>query len=258
MKMKCPAVTAPPRPAAARVPACPSRPCSRLQIVHSRTSSAPGRTRRRRSTNGAAGSCSPGGSELSGTKPSGRAARRRLRAAPARRAAGVATSAIQSRRIIVSPRLRDTVDRARRAAPRAVCAPRAAARMNSRIVTVQNQTTYHISGEVSPSVVIDARLRVDRPPPVDRLVDERRGRAAEDAHRRRQLLRPGPAVLPDQQVAEEDQLEQERHGQPRVPLPPDAPRLAAPERPADQPEQPEDDGNFGGRGGDPVGARHCP
>ena len=49
----------------------------------------------------------------------------------------------------------------------------------------------------------DARLRVDRAPDVDGHVDERHVGDAEDADGRGELVRPGSAVLPDEQIADE-------------------------------------------------------
>ena len=78
------------------------------------------------------------------------------------------------------------------------------------------------------------RLRVNRPPDVDALVDQRHVDRREQRQRRRQLPPRRPAVPARQQVRDHDQLQQQGAGEPRVPLPPDAPGLAPPERPGDQ------------------------
>ena len=70
----------------------------------------------------------------------------------------------------------------------------------------QNQNAPRIPGRQRRH---DRGQRVDGPPDVHGVVDERHVRHAEDRHRRGELVRAGPAVLPHQQVGEEDQLEQE-------------------------------------------------
>ena len=53
----------------------------------------------------------------------------------------------------------------------------------------------------------------------------------------RSFSEPGPPYFRSEQVGDEDHPQQQRRGQPRVPLPPHAPGLARPERPGDQHDQ---------------------
>src|SRR5438034_11806821 len=78
---------------------------------------------------------------------------------------------------------------------------------------------------------------MDRAPPVGRLINERCGCRAEDTDRGGELLGPWTTEPADDDVTKEDQLEHERHGEPRLPIPPDTPGLARPERSADETEQ---------------------
>src|SRR4051794_21519567 len=99
---------------------------------------------------------------------------------------------------------------------------------------------------------------MNRPPDIHRLVDERHDRQSEDADRRRQLVRAGAAILAHQDAGNEGHLQEQRDGQLRIPLPPDAPRLAAPERAGDQPHQAEHDGDLRRRFRDPIRLRAGP
>ena len=103
----------------------------------------------------------------------------------------------------------------------------------------------------------DARLGMDGPPPVHRLVDKRRRRRAEDPHRGGELLRSRAAVLANQQVAEKDQLDDQRHHDAGVAGEPGAPRLAAPQGAAEETEADEDHDQFGGGNADAIGARRA-
>src|SRR5207249_11216979 len=100
----------------------------------------------------------------------------------------------------------------------------------------------------------DTGLGVNGPPPVDRLVDERRGGGPEDAHGGGKLLRTWAAELSHEQVPAEDELEEKPHGDPGVPLPPHPPGLSRPKRAAHDAKEREDDDQFSRGGTDAIGS----
>ena len=123
---------------------------------------------------------------------------------------------------------------------------------------VEEQEREHAEPERSAHPGVERRhhrrRRVHRAPDVHRHVDERHVGHAEDRHRGAQLLRARAAESPDQQVRHEDHPHQERRGEARVPLPPDAPGLARPERSGHQHDQAEHDGQLA-RPPPPAGRR---
>ena len=66
----------------------------------------------------------------------------------------------------------------------------------------------------------------------------------EERHAGAQLVRPGAAVAPQHQIGDEDHPQQQARGEPRVPHPPDAPRLAGPERPGHERDHAEEHGHL--------------
>src|SRR6185369_1942589 len=89
-------------------------------------------------------------------------------------------------------------------------------------------------------------------PDIHALVDQRHVDRGEQGQRRGQLAPAGTAVAPRQQVSVQHQEQQQRAGEPRVPLPPHAPGLAAPERPRHQRARPEQHAQLAGRRRDAI------
>src|SRR4029453_16032301 len=89
-------------------------------------------------------------------------------------------------------------------------------------------------------------------PPVHRLVYERRGRSAEDSHRRRQLLGARTSESPHEEVADEDQLDHKRHRDAAIPAPPNAPGFLGPDRSTGEAKRAKDDDQFGPRNCEPI------
>ncbi len=95
-----------------------------------------------------------------------------------------------------------------------------------------------------------------RPPPARGHINDRHVDVAEDGQHRGDgaHLRSGREI-PQQQIANVDQPEDEGRGETLVPRPPNAPGVAGPKRAGDQSDEAKDDSHLGGRDRHGVGAQ---
>src|SRR5262245_53878378 len=99
---------------------------------------------------------------------------------------------------------------------------------------------------------------MDRPPDVDRFVDEWRHGKPENTHDRGHFVGPGTTVLSNEKTSDKRHLEQKGDCELRVPLPPDSPGFPAPERSRYKPHESKQNRKFGRGSGDAVGLRTTP